>query len=78
MSTDHENHIKELRKELGTLQTYEPPTEAWETISRAIQPKKSNKAKWRALAAAISITCLTPYFMDAFKAGEINLFASGH
>ncbi|MGB0835079.1 MAG: hypothetical protein ACPGR2_11210 [Psychrobium sp.] len=63
MPTDHENHIRALQKDLDTLQTYEPPTEAWETISRAIQPKKSNKVKWRALAAAISIVCL-----DAIKA----------
>lgn len=68
MPTDHENHIRALQKDLDTLQTYEPPTEAWETISRAIQPKKSNKVKWRALAAAISIVCLVPYFMDAIKA----------
>ncbi|MCG7533327.1 hypothetical protein MHM98_18525 [Psychrobium sp. MM17-31] len=68
MPTDHESHIRKLQKELDTLQTYEPPTEAWETISRAIQPKKSNKTKWQALAAAISIICLAPYFMDTFKA----------
>ena len=67
MSNDYEACIRELQRELDTLTTYEPPTEAWKTISRAINPKKSNRAKWPALAAAISIMCLTPYFMNSFR-----------